>query len=171
VEAARQRAAAAEANVSVAKRSVFQGVSLSALGGFGAAPGQLDVGVGLAIPVPVIDRGQGAIPAAEAHARQALAYRDAVLIPASARITGMHGEIVARRAALAEYTQRAVASGDEMLREAQAGYLAGRFSVLELADAYTAWRDSRLRALDLAASARNAEIDLGRELGRPLREL
>ena len=62
-------------------------------------------------------------------------------------------------------------SGDEMLREAQAAYLAGRFSVLELADAYAAWREARMRALNLAAAARRAEIDLGRELGKPLREL
>jgi cobalt-zinc-cadmium efflux system outer membrane protein len=169
VEAAKSRARAAEADVSVAKRSVWPGFALSALGGFGAAPGQVDVGVGLAVPVPVLDRGQGAIPAAEARARRALAYRDAVLIPASARLAGMHAEITARRAALEEYTKAAVASGDEMLREAQAGYLAGRFSVLELADAYGAWRESRLRALNLAAAARNAEIDLGRELGKPLR--
>jgi outer membrane protein TolC len=58
-----------------------------------------------------------------------------------------------------------------MLQEAQAGYLAGRFSVLELADAYGAWRESRLRALDLAAAARQAEIELGRQVGKSLREL
>jgi len=78
---------------------------------------------------------------------------------------------LARQKALEDYTQRAVASGDEMLEEAQAGYLAGRFSVLELADAYGAWRESRLRAVDLAAAARQAELDLGRALGKSLREL
>ncbi len=61
--------------------------------------------------------------------------------------------------------------GDEMLTEAQAGYIAGRFSVLELADAYAAWRDARLRGSDLATDARRAELDLGREIGRSLREL
>jgi outer membrane protein TolC len=78
--------------------------------------------------------------------------------------------VLARRTALADYQRRAVASGDEMLGEAQAGYLAGRFSVLELADAYGAWRDARLRAIDLAAAARQAEVDLSREVGTPLRE-
>jgi cobalt-zinc-cadmium efflux system outer membrane protein len=171
VQALQQRAAAAEAQVAVAKRSVFPGLSVSALGGFGAAPGQVDLGVGVALPVPVVDRGQGAIPAARARARAALANRDALLIPASARIAGMHAEVSARRAAFDDYTRAAVASGDEMLREAQAAYLAGRFSVLELADAYAAWREARMRALNLAAAARRAEIDLGRELGKPLREL
>jgi cobalt-zinc-cadmium efflux system outer membrane protein len=170
LEAARQRALSAEAQVQVARRGVWPGLSVSALGGFGAAPGQLEVGVGLATPLPLVDRGQGTIPAAQARARQALAYRDSVLVPAGARVRGMHAEVRARRRAFEEYTRRAVASGDEMLSEAQAGYLAGRFSVLELADAYAAWRDGRLRALDLAASARQAEVELGREVGRSLRD-
>jgi outer membrane protein TolC len=58
-----------------------------------------------------------------------------------------------------------------MLQEAQAGYLAGRFSVLELADAYGAWRESRLRAVDLATTARQTEVELGRTIGKSLREL
>jgi hypothetical protein len=37
--------------------------------------------------------------------------------------------------------------------------------VLELADAYGAWRDARLRAVELAASARQSEIDLARAVG------
>jgi cobalt-zinc-cadmium efflux system outer membrane protein len=169
--AARQRAAAAEAQIGVARRSVWSGVALSALGGFGAAPRQIDVGVGLAAALPLVDRGQGAIPAAQSRARQAQAYLAAVLAPAAQRIAGMREEVLARDLALESYSQRAVSSGDEMLQEAQAGYLAGRFSVLELADAYGAWRESRLRALDLAAAARQAEIELGRQVGKSLREL
>ncbi|MET0284043.1 MAG: hypothetical protein ABW352_06220 [Polyangiales bacterium] len=48
---------------------------------------------------------------------------------------------------------------------ALAAYLAGRFSVLELADAYGAWRDARLRAVELAAAARQSEIDLAQAVG------
>jgi outer membrane protein, heavy metal efflux system len=169
--AARQRAAAAEAQIGVARRSVWSGVGLSALGGFGAAPRQIDVGVGLSTALPLVDRGQGAIPAAESRAHQAQAYLAAVLVPATQRIAGMREEVLARNLAVESYTQRAQATGDEMLQEAQAGYLAGRFSVLELADAYSAWRESRLRELDLAAAARQAEIELGRQVGKPLREL
>lgn len=170
LEAARQRKAAAEAQLSAAKRGVWSGVGLSALGGFGAAPRQIDVGVGLSSSLPVIDRGQGSIPAAEARARQAEAYRAAVLAPAAQRIAGRRREVDARQRALEDYTQRADVASDEMLAEAQAGYLAGRFSVLELADAYAAWRESRLRALDLAAAARHAEVELGREVGVLWRE-
>jgi multidrug efflux system outer membrane protein len=170
LEAARQRKAAADAQVSAAKRSVWSGVGLSALGGFGAAPRQIDVGVGLNANLPVIDRGQGSVPAAESRARQAEASRAALLAPATQRIAGRRREVEARQRALEDYTQRANVASDEMLQEAQAGYVAGRFSVLELADAYSAWRESRLRALDLAAAARQAEVDLEREVGVLLRE-
>jgi cobalt-zinc-cadmium efflux system outer membrane protein len=169
LQAARQRQSAAEAQITSAKRSVWSGVGLSALGGFGAAPHQIDVGVGLSAAIPVIDRGQGSVRAAEKRALQAQAYQAAVRMPAAARISGLRQEVEARQRALEDYTKRAEVAGDEMLQEAQAGYLAGRFSVLELADAYSAWRDSRLRALDLAAAARHAEIDLGREVGVSLR--
>lgn len=169
LEAARQRQSAAEAQISAAKRGVWSGVGLSALGGFGAAPRQIDVGVGVSAAIPVVDRGQGSVRAAEKRAQQAEAYQAAVRLPAAARIGGMRQEVEARQRALEDYTKRAEVAGDEMLQEAQAGYLAGRFSVLELADAYSAWRESRLRALDLAAAARHAEIELGREVGVSLR--
>jgi cobalt-zinc-cadmium efflux system outer membrane protein len=163
--AARQRAAAAAQSVEATRRTVWSGLTLSALGGFGNSQGQVDVGVGVAVPLPVVDHGQGMVPAAEARARQAQAQVDALLVPARNRLYGMHAEVLTRRRAYDEYVGRAVASGDEMLKEAQAGYLSGRFSVLELVDAYVSWRDSRLRAVDLAAAARNAEVDLSRTLG------
>ncbi|MDB4973618.1 MAG: outer rane efflux protein, partial [Myxococcaceae bacterium] len=168
LEAARQRAAAAKATIEATRRSVWSGMSVSAIGGFGNSPGQLDFGVGATVPLPVVDHGQGIIPAARARAAQALANYDAVWVPARLRIYGMHEEVVTRRRAYDEYVGRAVASGDEMLKEAQAGYLSGRFSVLELVDAYVSWRDSRLRAVDLAAAARNAEVDLSRTIGARL---
>jgi len=165
LEAARQRALGAKVNIEATKRSVWPGLSVSAIGGYGNAPGQVDVGVGVSVPMPVVDHGQGTIPAAKARALQAQANYDAVLVPARNRIYGMHAEISTRRKAYEDYVGRAVAQGDEMLKEAQAGYLSGRFSILELVDAYVSWRDSRLRAVDLAAAARNAEVDLGRTIG------
>ncbi|MEY4508153.1 MAG: hypothetical protein RLZZ450_275 [Pseudomonadota bacterium] len=171
LEAARQRAASATQTIAASKRTVWSGLGVNVAGGFGAAPGQQDVGVGLSVPLPVINHGQGLISGAEARAQQAGTYADAVRITAQLRIAGMHAEVLARRAALAGYRARTAASGDEMLGEAQAGYLAGRFSVLELADAYGAWRDARLRAVDLAAAVRQAEVELGREVGVPLREV
>jgi cobalt-zinc-cadmium efflux system outer membrane protein len=169
--AARARAASAEAAVRVSRRNVFPGVNVTLAGGYGAGPRQVDVGFNLSVPLPVIDHGQGAIPAAQARADEAHAEVDALRVPAMLRIQGMQQEVSQLKRALAEYRARGVASGEEMLNEAQAGYLAGRFSVLELADAYRAWREARLREIALGASARQAEVDLGRELGRPLHEL
>jgi outer membrane protein, heavy metal efflux system len=164
-EAARQRAASARANIVAAKRQVWSGLGLNVNGGFGAGPQQVDVGVGLSAALPVVDRGQGSVTAAQQRSLEAQSYLDGIITPARELVFGIHAEVEARRHALARYLGRAVASGDEMLTEAQAGYLAGRFSVLELADAYGAWRDARLRAVDLAAATRQAEIDLARAVG------
>jgi outer membrane protein TolC len=166
---ARARAGAANAVVTIARRAVFQGVAVTLAGGFGAAPNQVDVGAGLALPLPIVDRGQTTIPAARARAREAKAQVDVVLVPALARLAGVRREVEQRRQALADYRARGVTSGDEMLTEAQAGYVAGRFSVLELADAYRAYREARLREIELGASARQAEVDLGRVVGHSLR--
>jgi outer membrane protein TolC len=58
-----------------------------------------------------------------------------------------------------------------MLDEARAGYESGQFSVLELADAFDAWGEIHLVALDARRTARDAELALARELGRSLREI
>lgn len=168
--AAQERYRAAQAQVSAARRNIFPGVGVSALGGFGQSPGQVDVGVGLTLALPVVDRGQAAIPAAQRRVLQAEADRAALLQPAKQRVAGIRDEVMARQRAMEDFSERATVSGDEMLEEAQAGYLAGRFSVLELADAYSAWRESQLRAVDLAAAARQAEVDLEREVGSMLRQ-
>ncbi|MFT3924881.1 MAG: TolC family protein [Myxococcales bacterium] len=170
VAAARAREAAAKTGIGVAQRSVFPGLEVGLAGGYGAASKQVDFGALVSLPLPVVNVGQGAIPAAKARAREAAADVDAIVVPASERIDGIQHEVLRRRQALKEYQARGVASNEEMLNEAQAGYVAGRFSILELADAYRAFRDARLREIALGQSARQSEIDLGRELGRPLRE-
>ncbi len=169
--AARARAKAASQGLLVSRRSVFSGVLVSLGGGFGAGPNQLDVGAGLSVPLPVVDRGQGAIPAARERAQQALSYVEAVRVPAALRLSGMRREVELRREALAQYSAHSIPRGEEMLQQAQAGYQAGRFSVLELVDAYRTFRDAHLREIALGVSLRKAEVELGRVLGRSLRDL
>lgn len=171
LEAARARAKASSEGLLVSRRSVFSGVLVSLGGGFGAGPDQLDVGAGFSLPLPLVDRGQGAIPAARERAQQAESYVEAVRVPAALRLPGMRREVELRREALEQYSAHSIPRGEEMLQQAQAGYQAGRFSVLELVDAYRAFRDAHLRQIALSVSLRQAEVELGRVLGRSLRDL
>jgi outer membrane protein, heavy metal efflux system len=163
--AAKARVEASEATVDAAKRSVFPGFALSVGTQFGQAPGQLDLGAGVIIPLPVVDRGQGAVAAARARVAQGQAEVQALLAPAERWVTGLYGEVEARRNAADVYLRRMATAREAMLSEALAGYQGGKLSVLELADAFTSWRDSELRALRLCGDARLAEIVLGRMVG------
>lgn len=169
----RQQASSASASIDVARRAVFPGLTLTLGGDFGGGPGQLDLLVGVAVPLPVIDVGQGTIAAAEARADMARAVVDAVELPTREQITAIHDEVITRRAALDAYRATGVSASDAMLSEARAGYeqgsASGRFSVLELADAFEAWRDAKVREVDLLENTRDAELDLGRAIGASLR--
>jgi cobalt-zinc-cadmium efflux system outer membrane protein len=54
----------------------------------------------------------------------------------------------------------------QLLRSAETAYRDGGGNVVELVDAYTTARDTRLRDLELRRDARLAEIDLWLALGR-----
>jgi Probable Zinc-ribbon domain/Outer membrane efflux protein len=54
--AARYRVAVANTEVDIARRSVFPGVALRLGAGYGQSTGQFDVGAGLTIPLPILER-------------------------------------------------------------------------------------------------------------------
>jgi cobalt-zinc-cadmium efflux system outer membrane protein len=173
--AARQRARAAVAQVEVARRSVLQGVSLYAGVAVGQSFGpsnerQVDLSVGLTVPLPLLDRGQGAVPSAELRAQSAGATAGALQLAAEQRLAAAYAEVARRRQALAAYEQSGVAQSQGMRREAEAAYREGRLSVLELVDAYLSVRDARLRLVSLASEARTAEVGLWRAAGVAPRE-
>lgn len=173
--AATERARAARAQIDVARRSVFPGVALYAGGAFGGGVGldnagtvtgrQVDWVVGVTLPLPVVDRGQGSVPAAQHRAIAASDLAEALLVNAQQRVRALYAEVLRRRAALEEYRSTGAAAAGGMRREAEAGYREGRLSILELVDAYTSFRDARLRLVELAVGARLAEVQLGRAAG------
>jgi len=121
---------------------------------------------GLALSLPVFDRGQA--DRARAAAQRRAAEADRLLlereVPAAIR---------ARHAALAQTLARARAAHrdqlarlDQLLRSAETGYREGGGNIVELLDAYAAARDARLRELELRLGARLAELELWLALGR-----
>lgn len=163
VRAAQNRAKAAEAQVAVARKAVQPGFGLRGGVAYGNTQNQeFDIVVGINLPLPINDRGQGTIVAALARAESANFAVDAIALQAVQRVRSAYNEFVRRRLAHADYHERGVFKSLGMVTEAEAGYRAGKLSVLELVDAYVAKRDSRLRAVDLAASAHLAEVKLRR---------
>ena len=148
--------------MSAARRAVFPGVGVQLVAGYGASPGQVDLGVGLTVPLPVVDRGQGSIAAAEGRADAARATATGLLALETERLRGAFAVMTLRRDALATFRASASGATEEALAEARAGYSNGRSNVLDLADAYSAWSQTRLREVDLLEAARQAEINLAR---------
>jgi len=162
VRAAQNRAKAAQAQVAVARAAVQPGFGLRGGIAYGNTPQEFDILVGISLPLPLNDRGQGAIASALAHAESANFAVDALALQAVQRVRSAYHEFVRRRLAHAAYFERGVFRSLSMVSEAEAGYRAGKLSVLELVDAYVANRDSRLRAIDLAESAQLADVKLRR---------
>ena len=162
IAGARQRAQAAQAQVTVARRSVMPGFSLRAGVYFGTTPGEFGGELGVGVPLPVIDHGQGAVSAALARSEVATASADAVALQATQRVRALYEETQRRRENVRLYEETGVTQSHGMVQEAEAGYRAGKLSVLELVDAYVAKRDAKLRAIQLASDARLAEVRLRR---------
>ncbi len=160
--ALRQRAQAAQAQVTVARRAVLPGISLRGGVYFGTTPGEFGGVVGVGVPLPVIDHGQGAVSAALARAEVATAIADAYALQATQRVRAFYDETQRRRENFRQYEEAGVTLSHGMVQEAEAGYRAGKLSVLELVDAYVAKRDARLRAIELATDARLADVRLRR---------
>jgi outer membrane protein, heavy metal efflux system len=104
---------------------------------------------GLALTIPIFDRGQGdrARAAAERHLAEAEARYLDQQIPAAVQIA--HATLVAR----VDQAQRLAAGQlvrlDAILRAAETGFREGKASVVELLDAHRQARTVRLRAIEL----------------------
>lgn len=167
---ARTRTLAAGASVEVARRSVVQGVNVYAGSVVGAGTGnnneiQVDLSLGVSVPLAIVDRGQGTIPAAERRAEAARYYADAAVLAARQRLAAAWSEVQQRRTTEASFLLTESEDLRAMRHEAEVGYREGRLSILELVDAYTSYRDARLRGATLSGDARSAEVLLGRHAG------
>jgi outer membrane protein, heavy metal efflux system len=168
LHAASLRTKGAEASVSATRRAVFQGLGVRLGSAFGSSPGEWDMSLGVTVPLPVVDRGQGAVPAAVARVEQARAEESSLRIALRQRLKAARNEVSKRVAAVRQYQVTAAADGQAMALEARAAYEAGKFSALELSDAVLAVRDTRLRGIELALAAQLAATELERTLGAQL---
>ncbi len=164
LRAARARAREASLAVDVAQRSVFQGFALRLQTGFGQGPGQFDLGLGVSIPLPILDYGQGSIDAAQQRADVARYAADALEYVALVRLEGAHREATQRIEAASRFTDSVIVISADMRGEIEAAYREARVSILELVDAYVSTRDAALERLTLTRDALQALLEIERAL-------
>ena len=130
-------------------------------------PGRADNGSSLSVtvPIPLFNRGQ-------ADAERARAAREQTESVIAARRQQIETEVKAayetarlRRRIAQEYARELGDKGEELSRIGRLAYEEGEQRILELLDAYRVALFSRLQALELAGSARQAEIELNRAVG------
>jgi len=123
---------------------------------------------GLALSIPIFDRGQGdrARAAADRHLAGAEGRWLEQQIPRSVQVA--HGTLVARIEQARKLATEQLDRLDVILRGAETAFREGKASVVELLDAHRAARTVRIRALDLryqvARDKRELELAVGQRL-------
>lgn len=119
----------------------------------------------LTIPLPAFDRGQAEVAAAGARQSRAEARYRRLLEQARAQVSGLWRQTRELDKATVQFREQALAKSREVTAIAESAYRAGELGILELLDAYRGQLDARLRALEMARSARTSWIDLTRAAG------
>lgn len=121
--------------------------------------------IGIAIPLPIFNKGQAEAARLAAEQDRIRAQRDALSQQVTALVAGAHEIYATRRAALAAFDQETGDSGAELLRVATVGYQEGELGILQLLDAYRLKRQTALRRLDLQLALKESELELSRAAG------
>ena len=150
--------------VDVARRSIVPGFEVRAYSGYGQAPGQLDFGAGIAVPLPLINRGQGSIAAAEFRAVKAGYDVHALSLAAQQQVRAQLHAVEHRYDAVRRFQEETEGLDERLMVESTARYRDARMTILELVDAFQSVTQIGLMRVELLRDARIAEIDLRRQV-------
>jgi cobalt-zinc-cadmium efflux system outer membrane protein len=131
------------------------------LQGFGSTdPQGIAVTVGVAIPLPLFDRNQGAVARARAQQRAAELDHSATGAELTAELAHATAVEAARCDAVTRFHADAIERLPRVRAMAEASYRSGQGSIVELLDALGAITEARLREIELIAAALAAELDV-----------
>ncbi len=124
--------------------------------------------VAITVPLPLFNRGATEAARLRAEGDRSEARRAILEQRIRAEIAAARAAVELRRRTLTEYRAGVQAQGRQLEQIARTAYQEGETGILELLDAYRTSLQSRLRSLDLASAARQAEIELERVVGEPV---
>ncbi len=120
---------------------------------------------GLSVPLPLFDRNQGGIAAAQARVAQAEVQRDAALVRTRRVLFGLYQAAQQARTQADTLTKVAIPQAEEALVLTQNGFANGRFSFLELADVQRQVLELREQVITEQADAYRLAAELERLTG------
>jgi cobalt-zinc-cadmium efflux system outer membrane protein len=119
----------------------------------------------LTVPIPLFNRGQSDAALAQAAYQRSQAERQALEQQIATEVRAAYAATELRRRLAQEYRREVRDKGIELARIARVAYEEGEQRILELLDAYRVTLSTQLRALELVAGAKQAEIELDRAVG------
>ena len=130
-------------------------------------PGASDNGSAfyVTVPLPLFNRGQADAARAKAAAERSQALHRSLEQQIGAEVQGAYAALRIRRESAEQYGRELGEKGVELAGISRIAYEQGEQRILELLDAYKVALSSRLRAFDLQAETKIAEIELDRAVG------
>ncbi|MBL6752615.1 MAG: TolC family protein [Nevskia sp.] len=135
------------------------------VGGTGADYGLV---ASLNLPLPLFNRNQGKIAAAQERIGQSDAERDAALLRTRAVLYGLYQAAAQARRQSEALRGEAMTQAEQALTLTQRGFLNGRFSFLELADAQRQVLELRSQAITASADAQRIDAEIERLTAQPI---
>ena len=121
------------------------------------------------LSLPLFNHGQAATALATAHRARADADAAVLRIRIEAEVRAAHTVLTMHEQRAQAYRDAVTATAEPLVKVGRVGYEEGELGILELLDAERQAVDARIRALELAAAARTAAIELDRVIGREWR--
>lgn len=121
--------------------------------------------IGVTVPLPSFNRGQAELSRLAAE-RERLSQRLAFFMrQIEAEVDAAARALKIRKQALDDYRRETSGSDEEITRIARTAYEEGELDILGLLDAYRLNRQLQIRLVELAAAAKEAQIELDRVTG------
>lgn len=169
-----QSRAARDAELALARAQALPDLRVQAGARRLEGPDAFGIVFGIALPLPIFQRNQGAILAAGAKRAQVDATHDAVRVRILASLYAQYQELVHAMTELESIESHVLPNAESLLELLNAGFAIGRFSQLELLDGQRtlmeARRDRIAAAEEMHTLAVRVEALLGATVEPPARE-
>ncbi len=159
IDAAYRETVAADANIEKAKTERWPVPSLQVGTAYTDKPYGLTTYVGVAVDVPIFDRGQGEMARAEANKHAATLNRELLLATMRQDLERAVAVLNRRRETLAGFEKQVLQPLVKIQQMSEDSYKFGKTSLLELLDASRSRSEIKLNYVDLLVSEIDAELD------------
>ena len=123
---------------------------------------------GLSVPLPVIDRKQGAIAAAASRRTEAERRRAAVLARQNAEFQGAYDALKRAQFSVRSLEERIIPSAESVFAATTTGYRSGKFGLIDLLDAQRTLFEVQAQGVEARADFAKARADLERLIARSM---